>query len=191
MGIKRTGWRVSENTGAGEPPHLKQPRKQLAPHFRGILLPRGPEALHELPVLDAAPPVQRVHGEERAVAPDVDEDDEGGVRDAAVRHVPRGAELHELLPKEDEEHAGVRGMPHVRVRAPGDQGVVILDRDLVREERAEGAEGPQPEQRAGEHDGNADEESGGHVEERVESGRVRGTQHRCNGRDLVMGEQND
>ena len=104
---------------------------------------------------------------------------------------PRGAELHELLPEEDEEHAGVGGMPHVRVRAPGDQGVVVLDRDLVREECAERTEGPQPEERAGEHDDDADEEPGGHVEEGMEYGRIRGTQHRCDGRDLVMGEQND
>ena len=90
------------------------------------------------------------------------------MRDTAVRDVAGFAELHELLPEQDEEHAGVRRVPHVRVRAPSDQGVVVLDGDLIGEERAERAEGPKSEECAGKDKDDAHEEPGGHVEKWME-----------------------
>ena len=118
---------------------LEQEREQLAFHSRGVVLPYGPKALQQLPVLYAATLVERVHREERAVSPDVDENNERRMGNAAVRDVALCTELHQLLPEENEEDAGVRGMSRVSVGSPGNERVIVLDRYFVGEKGTERA----------------------------------------------------
>lgn len=138
---------------------LRNVRDVLVRNARPVLLPGLSEFLLQFAILYARTPKQGEPSVYGGDPPRPHQPQRTRRGDVADGYEAVWAKAHEVCAEEHHDAPRIRWMACVRVRAVGDEFVVVLDRDFEREHLAHGAIAPDAEKPCADHQSEAGEEA--------------------------------